>query len=86
MRTLFTITLVALLAVMLMACGAQPTPETITVVETVVVEKEVAGETVTVVETVVVEKEVEVEKYVTNRGQYAHNFSFSNEYFLGACC
>jgi multiple sugar transport system substrate-binding protein/raffinose/stachyose/melibiose transport system substrate-binding protein len=44
------------------ACGAQPTPETITVVETVVVEKE--GETVTVVETVVVEKEVEVEKEV----------------------
>jgi oligopeptide transport system substrate-binding protein len=43
------------------ACGAQPTPETITVVETVVVEKEVEGETVTVVETVEVVKEVEVE-------------------------
>jgi oligopeptide transport system substrate-binding protein len=42
------------------ACGAQPTPETITVVETVVVEKEVEGETVTVVETVEVVKEVEV--------------------------
>lgn len=40
------------------ACGAAA-PETITVVETVVVEKEVQGETVTVVETVVVEKEVE---------------------------
>ena len=59
MRTFFTITLVALLAVMLMACGAQPTPETI--VETVIVEKE--GETV--VETVVVEKEVEKEVVVT---------------------
>ncbi|MBN1217479.1 MAG: extracellular solute-binding protein [Anaerolineae bacterium] len=59
MRTLFTITLVALLAVMLMACGAQPTPETI--VETVIVEKE--GEKV--VETVVVEKEVEKEVVVT---------------------
>lgn len=40
-------------------CGAAPTPETVTVVETVVVEKEVAGETVTVVETVEVVKEVE---------------------------
>ena len=41
------------------ACGGAAAPETITVVETVVVEKEVQGETVTVVETVVVEKEVE---------------------------
>jgi peptide/nickel transport system substrate-binding protein len=47
------------------ACGTAPTPETITVVETVVVEKEVQGETVTVVETVEVIKEVEVEKVVT---------------------
>lgn len=46
-------------------CGPAPTPETITVVETVVVEKEVQGETVTVVETVEVVKEVEVEKVVT---------------------
>jgi len=45
------------------ACGAAQ-PETITVVETVVVEKEVQGETVTVVETVEVVKEVEVEKVV----------------------
>jgi oligopeptide transport system substrate-binding protein len=45
------------------ACGAAQ-PETVTVVETVVVEKEVQGETVTVVETVVVEKEVEVVKEV----------------------
>ena len=49
------------LLVVIAACGPAPTPETITVVETVVVEKEVQGETVTVVETVVVEKEVEVE-------------------------
>lgn len=41
------------------ACGSAPTPETITVVETVVVEKEVEKE-VTVVETVEVEKEVQV--------------------------
>jgi len=41
------------------ACGAQPTPETVTVVETVVVEKEVQKE-VKVVETVEVEKEVKV--------------------------
>ena len=38
------------------ACGAQPEPQTI--IETVIVEKEVEGETVTVVETVVVEKGV----------------------------
>ena len=46
------------------ACGAPPTPETVTVVETVVVEKE--SEPVTVVETVEVVKEVEkiVEKVV----------------------
>jgi len=48
------------------ACGAAPTPETITVVETVVVEVEKEGETITVIETVEVEKvvEVEVEKEV----------------------
>jgi len=51
------------------ACGAAaPEPEVVTVVETVIVEKEVEGETVTVVETVEVEKEVikevEVEKIV----------------------
>ncbi|GAB4424086.1 MAG: oligopeptide ABC transporter substrate-binding protein OppA [Anaerolineae bacterium] len=51
---------VALAMGIIAACGAQPTPETITVVETVVVEKEVQGETVTVVETVEVVKEVEV--------------------------
>jgi multiple sugar transport system substrate-binding protein len=58
---------VAMLALIAAQCGPPPTPETITVVETVVVEKEVQGETVTVVETVEVEKEVikEVEKVVT---------------------
>jgi multiple sugar transport system substrate-binding protein len=56
----------AVLALIAAQCGPAPTPETITVVETVVVEKEVKGETVTVVETVEVEvvKEVEVEKIV----------------------
>lgn len=46
----------AVMLAVVAACGTQPTPETVTVVETVVVEKE--GEPVTVVETVVVEKEV----------------------------
>ena len=40
-------------------CGAAPTPETVTVVETVVVEKEIEKQ-VTVIETVEVEKEVPV--------------------------
>ncbi len=49
---------VALLSVIAAQCGAAQ-PQTVTVVETVVVEKEVQGETVTVVETVEVVKEVE---------------------------
>ena len=61
-----------LAALLLVACqpAAQPTPETVTVIETVVVEKEVEGETVTVVETVEVEVEVvqEVEVVVGRRG------------------
>jgi peptide/nickel transport system substrate-binding protein len=65
---LFTVTV--LMTLLAAQCGATPTPEVIVekVVETVIVEKEVAGETVTVVETVEVEKEVvvtvEVEKEV----------------------
>ena len=60
---------VAVVMGLVAACGgAAPQPETITVVETVVVEKEVEkiveGETITVVETVVVEKEVEKEVIV----------------------
>ena len=62
--------LIVILAVLLAACGAPPEPETIiqtvevekTVIETVVVEKEVE---VIVTEIVEVEKEVEVEKIVT---------------------
>ena len=54
---------VAVLMGLVAACGAAQ-PQTVTVVETVVVEKEVQGETVTVVETVEVVKEVEVEKEV----------------------
>jgi len=50
---------------LLAACGGAAQPETITVVETVVVEKEVQGETVTVVETVEVVKEVVKEVEVT---------------------
>ena len=67
-RFLLLVVLVAILSVIAACGGAAPTPQTITVVETVVVEKEVikevAGEKV--VETVVVEKEVEkiVEKEV----------------------
>ncbi|MDX1523140.1 MAG: ectoine/hydroxyectoine ABC transporter substrate-binding protein EhuB, partial [Anaerolineae bacterium] len=64
-RAFFVFLAVALVLPLVAACGAAATPETITVVETVVVEKEVEGETVTVVETVEVEKEVEVEKVVT---------------------
>ncbi len=67
-KILLLLALGVMLALIAVACGAAPTPQTITVVETVVVEKEVQGETVTVVETVVVEKEVvkevEVEKAV----------------------
>ena len=62
-KLLMLLVSVATLAVVA-ACGAAPTPETITVVETVVVEVEKEGETITVVETVEVEKVVEVEKEV----------------------
>ncbi len=58
---------VAVMLGLVAACGgAAPQPEVVTVVETVIVEKEVQGETITVVETVEVEKEVikEVEKIV----------------------
>ena len=58
------VTIMIMLALAMLGCGGQP--ETVTVVETVVVEKEVEKE-VTVVETVEVEKivEKEVEKEVT---------------------
>ena len=42
----------------LAACGGAEAPEPQTIIETVIVEKEVAGETVKVVETVEVMKEV----------------------------
>jgi peptide/nickel transport system substrate-binding protein len=58
---ILTVTLTAVAA----CTGATPEVITKTVVETVVVEKEVEGETVTVIETVEVVKEVEVEKVVT---------------------
>jgi peptide/nickel transport system substrate-binding protein len=58
-RLILLISLMTIVAVLAACAGA--TPETVTVVETVIVEKEVEGETVTVVETVVVEKEVAVE-------------------------
>ncbi|UCC85785.1 MAG: hypothetical protein JSV81_13075 [Anaerolineales bacterium] len=66
-RTVFLLLAMAALLTLLAAqCGATPTPERIVekVVETVVVEKEVAGETVTVIETVEVEVVKEVEKEV----------------------
>jgi peptide/nickel transport system substrate-binding protein len=59
---LLVVTLALVTLSLMSACNAQP--QTVTVVETVVVEKEVPGESVTVVETVVVEKEVEVVKEV----------------------
>jgi ABC-type glycerol-3-phosphate transport system substrate-binding protein len=57
-RIFLLVVAVMAVGILLAACGAQPTPETIVekVIETVIVEKE--GETI--VETVVVEKEVEV--------------------------
>ncbi|RME40937.1 MAG: hypothetical protein D6796_16495, partial [Caldilineae bacterium] len=63
-RILLLALLVAALALIAAQCGAAPTPETVTVVQTVVVTKEVQGETVTVVETVEVQKTVEVVKEV----------------------
>ncbi len=61
-KTLLLVVVIAMLAAIAAQCGAAPTPETVTVVQTVVVTKEVQGETVTVVETV--EKEVVVTKEV----------------------
>lgn len=52
-KVVLLIVIATLLAALVSACGAAPTPETVKVVETVVVEKEVK-----VVETVEVEKEV----------------------------
>lgn len=57
-KAVLLLVIVALLSMIAAGCGAAQ-PQTITVVETVVVEKEVQGETVTVVETVEVVKEVE---------------------------
>ncbi len=77
LKTLFLLIGVSVTMALVAACGAAQ-PETVTVVETVVVEKEVetiVEKEVTVVETVEVEvikeveKEVEVEKLVTSRGQ-----------------
>jgi peptide/nickel transport system substrate-binding protein len=66
-RKLLVLLIAALALFIIAACGGPAQPETVTVVETVIVEKEIEGETVTVVETVEVVKEVvkEVEKVVT---------------------
>jgi multiple sugar transport system substrate-binding protein len=53
-----------IISILIVGCAATAEPEVVTVVETVVVEKEVEGETVTVIETVEVEKIVEVENTV----------------------
>ena len=58
----FIIVLAASLAFLLTAC----TPETVTVVETVEVVREVEGEPVTVIETVVVEVEKPTEAHPKN--------------------
>lgn len=67
-RILLLLSIIATMA-LIAACGGAAQPETITVVETVVVEKEVQVEVIETVE-VEVEKEVvkEVEKLVTTRG------------------
>lgn len=57
-RLILLISAMVMLILLAVQCGPAPTPQTI--VETVVVTKEVQGETVTVVETVEVVKEVEV--------------------------
>jgi oligopeptide transport system substrate-binding protein len=58
-KAFLLLVIVALLSVIAAQCAGAAEPQTVTVVETVVVEKEVQGETVTVVETVEVIKEVE---------------------------
>jgi multiple sugar transport system substrate-binding protein len=60
-KTLIVLAVLAMLGVIAAQCGAAPTPETITVVETVVVEKE---KEVKVVETVEVVKEVPMERSI----------------------
>ena len=62
-KTLILGTIIAIFALIAAQCGPAPTPETVTVVETVVVEKEVEKQ-VPVVETVEVVKEVPVERSV----------------------
>ncbi len=59
-KSVVLLALFVILGLIAAQCGPPPTPETITVVETVIVEKEVEGETITVIETVEVEVEVEV--------------------------
>lgn len=80
-KTVLLVLVVSLLAALVVACGAAPTPQTITVVETVVVEKEVQGETVTVVETVEKEviKEVEVEKADPMADKVTLNYNLGTE-------
>lgn len=60
-KRVFLFLIISVVMALVAACGGAAAPGTITVVETVIVEKEVAGETVTVVETVEVVKEVEKE-------------------------
>ena len=62
-KTLLLILMVAILSVVSAQCGAAPTPETI--VETVIVTKEVEVEGEKVIETVIVEVEKQVEVVVT---------------------
>ncbi len=84
-KTLLLVVVIAMLAAVAAQCGAAPTPETVTVVQTVVVTKEVKGETVTVVETVekqvVVTKEVQVEVAPATRydGKVTLNWNLSTE-------
>ncbi len=84
-RTLLLVVVIAMLAAVAAQCGAAPTPETVTVVQTVVVTKEVKGETVTVVETVekevVVTKEVQVEVAPATRydGKVTLNLNLGTE-------
>jgi len=92
-KRLFLLLGIVAVPFLIAACGGAAQPETITVVETVVVEKEKevkVVETVEVVQTVEVEKEVPVEKLVTSRGAgdtvnilYWQAASIANPYLSG---
>ncbi len=82
-KGLIVVLAITILSLLIVACGAQPAPETVTVVETVVVEKEVEVEKEVIKEVEVekeVIKEVEVEKEVVKEVVKAANEVTYNSY------